>query len=285
MPSCRDTLAQGLDLLESGRSHIEKGHGLIREAFAQMIQLIANQEQRIDELTGEGLPTADVAETPDPGPFVHWSTYRFPGGAVIAHTQQRLFATPRGHAGQGVYSGLTLADTNLKEGGRLPVPGAFRCTAIKVDILGGSFEDVTAIRDNGVLLWDWLQAAQEIAPLSSFVWDGFRSGVRSGLDILIPANTTVGVILSFGLVDHVIDHDVKVRVALVGEHGLGWYDTDEDAEAGAHAMAQGLKAGVELVQKHGGAAIRDMAPDELVHAILHGIPGDLRVIESESDDK
>jgi hypothetical protein len=256
MPSCRDTLAQGLDLLESGRSHIEKGHGLIREAFAQMIQLIANQEQRIDELTGEGLPTADVAETPDPGPFVHWSTYRFPGGAVIAHTQQRLFATPRGHAGQGVYSGLTLADTNLKEGGRLPVPGAFRCTAIKVDILGGSFEDVTAIRDNGVLLWDWLQAAQEIAPLSSFVWD-----------------------------DHVIDHDVKVRVALVGEHGLGWYDTDEDAEAGAHAMAQGLKAGVELVQKHGGAAIRDMAPDELVHAILHGIPGDLRVIEPESDDK
>lgn len=49
-----------------------------------------------------------------------WSTFNFPGATAIANTQTRLFTTPRGQTGQGFANALTIAETNLKEGGRVP---------------------------------------------------------------------------------------------------------------------------------------------------------------------
>jgi len=49
-----------------------------------------------------------------------WSTYNFNGATAVANSQFRLFTTPIGQTGQGFTNSLSIAETNLKEGGRVP---------------------------------------------------------------------------------------------------------------------------------------------------------------------
>ena len=50
-----------------------------------------------------------------------WSTSQLgPAAAALANTTTRLFTTPLGQVGQGFAAALTLSETNLKEGGRIP---------------------------------------------------------------------------------------------------------------------------------------------------------------------
>ena len=53
------------------------------------------------------------------GELTVWSTFRFAAAAAIANSTNRLFTTPRGQNGQG-FAPLTISETSIKEGGRVP---------------------------------------------------------------------------------------------------------------------------------------------------------------------
>jgi len=117
-----------------------------------------------------------------------WSTLFVAQGAAIANGTFRLFTTPLGQQGQGFGAGLSIAETNLKEGGRIPSGIAFDCFGISTSVahsaLGsddpgtanGSFAfpiDTTArianlnnIISNGVIVWDFTQTAVEVCPIN-----------------------------------------------------------------------------------------------------------------------
>ena len=49
-----------------------------------------------------------------------WSTVMFNGATNPSQSTNRLFTVPIGSTGQGFTNALTIAETNLKEGGRVP---------------------------------------------------------------------------------------------------------------------------------------------------------------------
>ena len=49
-----------------------------------------------------------------------WSSYMFQGGTAIANSTNRLFSVARGSSGSGFSNALTIAETSLKEAGRVP---------------------------------------------------------------------------------------------------------------------------------------------------------------------
>ena len=111
-----------------------------------------------------------------------WSSYLLAGAGAIANSTYRLFTTPRGQTGQGFSNALTIAETNLKEGGRVPSGVAYSVFGIAAQIMqsdntsdGGDLDvpkdnDATIgnlinIQNNGVLSWDFTQTNVEIAPV------------------------------------------------------------------------------------------------------------------------
>lgn len=112
-----------------------------------------------------------------------WSSQRFAASASLANNQSRLFATPISQNGQGFSTSLTIAETNLKEGGRIPAGIAFDAYGISCGILLGTTSsgvltianpantsegviDLVNVVNNGVLSWDFTQTAVDIAPIS-----------------------------------------------------------------------------------------------------------------------
>jgi hypothetical protein len=112
-----------------------------------------------------------------------WSTYRLPVGA-IANSSNRLFATPLGQTGQGFSSeSVTIAETSIKEGGRIPAGVAFDCFGLSCQIYqvtaGGigvlavpqpidndeGITNLINIQNNGVLSWDFTQTTVDICPV------------------------------------------------------------------------------------------------------------------------
>ena len=112
-----------------------------------------------------------------------WSTQLHAAGGAIANSTFRLFTTPLGQNGQGFTNALTIAETNLKEGGRIPAGisyDAFGVASI-VGISTGAADagdlcqpiDTNAfitqllnITQNGVLSWDFTQTQVDIAPMT-----------------------------------------------------------------------------------------------------------------------
>ncbi|MCK5651569.1 MAG: hypothetical protein KAJ42_09340, partial [Gemmatimonadetes bacterium] len=112
-----------------------------------------------------------------------WSTSCLQQNA-LASTTQRLFTVPIGSTGQGFTNALSIAETNLKEGGRVP-------SGVAYDVFGVSTEvalcdaqgdaagiacnqpmdtaaDITQLLNvihNGVLSWDFTQTQVDIAPV------------------------------------------------------------------------------------------------------------------------
>ena len=111
-----------------------------------------------------------------------WSEQFFPGASVVANSTNRLFSTPLGQVGQGFTVALSIAETNLKEGGRVPQGVAYDVFGIATQILHATnatdapaafnapadttveIADILNVLNNGVLSWDFTQTQVDIAP-------------------------------------------------------------------------------------------------------------------------
>jgi hypothetical protein len=113
-----------------------------------------------------------------------WSTVFLPT-AAIADSNNRLFTTPIGQVGQGFTRLMSIGETNLKEGGRIPNGVAYDVFGVSCHIMQASNDNDAANSDwdvpinsiggtqnlqnlmyNGVLVWDFTQTQVDIAPLS-----------------------------------------------------------------------------------------------------------------------
>jgi hypothetical protein len=121
-----------------------------------------------------------------------WSTQMFQGaagGLTISNGTFRVFTTPLGQVGQGFGNALSIAETNLKEGGRIPSGVAYDVFGVSCHImvatavgdtgtlsppmngaiLGGTnsgTQVVVNLTNNLVLTWDFTQTQVDIAPAS-----------------------------------------------------------------------------------------------------------------------
>jgi len=167
-----------------------------------------------------------------------WSTQAFDFNSVLANSQNRLFATPLGQQGQGFVGSLTIAETSLKEGGRIPAGVAFDVFGISCHVYcgaatvgsTGSFAapldtpekigNLQNVLNNGVLSWDFTQTTVDISPIHMIGAGGgaFGSvsqnaaGANSGAmnngagsvwmyrkhAVALPATTTFSTLLRFG---------------------------------------------------------------------------------------
>ena len=107
------------------------------------------------------------------GEVTVWSTFQLPAAAIVNSTN-RLFTTPRGQVGQGFGAALTLAQTSIKEGGRVPSGLAYDVFGLSCDITesngvalqtGANINDLVNIQRGGVLQWDFVQTIVDIAPV------------------------------------------------------------------------------------------------------------------------
>jgi hypothetical protein len=128
------------------------------------------------------------------GEITLYSTFAFPagaGGLALANTTNRLFATPLGQQGQGFAVALTVAETNLKEAGRIPSGQAYDVFGVAGQVMGfdataqtldlpfndvaaagvapaagqASIADLQNFVNNTILLWDFTQTQVFICPL------------------------------------------------------------------------------------------------------------------------
>jgi len=184
-----------------------------------------------------------------------WSTQQYADAAALASTEQRLFVTPRGQTGQGFGVGLSLAETNLREGARIPGGYAYDVHGIAVQpyysdqfpIVGGELRN---IQNNLVLVWDFLQTRIEIAPVSLIgggggifgstadtgAAEGGTGGSRIALNsgagqlwvyrlhpVALPANATYALLYSWGVAATVVDgggnnSNLNLRTVLIGRY-------------------------------------------------------------------
>jgi hypothetical protein len=114
-----------------------------------------------------------------------WSTQFFDASAAaldVASQSFWLFSTPIGQTGQG-FTPMSISETSLKEGGRIPAGVSFDVFGISCHIYAGddaampdtnfgtATDDATKIgnllnvQNNGVLSWDFLQTTVEISPV------------------------------------------------------------------------------------------------------------------------
>jgi len=117
-----------------------------------------------------------------------WSTQLYQGtagagGAAIANTTNRIFTTPQGQQGQGFARALSIAETNLKQGGQVPAGIAYDVFGVATEVAllsdgtdaAGTFAtpiDTQAqigqllnIVHNTILQWDFTQTQIDICPV------------------------------------------------------------------------------------------------------------------------
>jgi len=113
-----------------------------------------------------------------------WSTALLP--VTIANTQTRIFSTANGQVGQGFSQALSIAETNLKEGGKTPAGVAYDVFGVAGEIVSSTrtedgsllallaqaantqalVQDMLNIEHNGVLSWDFTQTVIDICPVT-----------------------------------------------------------------------------------------------------------------------
>lgn len=112
-----------------------------------------------------------------------WSSQFFIGGSALANGTFRMFTTPLGQQGQGFAAAMSISETNIKEGGRIPSGIAFDTFGIAVqqiatsnqnDIAGNAgvavdtaaeVTDLVNLQNNGVIVWDFTQTQVEVCPV------------------------------------------------------------------------------------------------------------------------
>ena len=114
-----------------------------------------------------------------------WSTALLP--TAIANTQTRIFSTANGQVGQGFALALSIAETNLKEGGKTPAGVAYDVFGVAAEIVSNStnaetggvlatlnqqnntaalVQDALTVQHNAVLSWDFTQTVIDICPVT-----------------------------------------------------------------------------------------------------------------------
>ena len=112
-----------------------------------------------------------------------YSTTQLVAGA-IANTNNRLFTTPLGQTGQGWAAGMTVSETNLKEGGRIPSGQAYDVFGVATQVMAmtandgnmslpfvqaaaaaGAVPDLQTVVNIGVWVWDFTQTQVFISPV------------------------------------------------------------------------------------------------------------------------
>jgi hypothetical protein len=141
-----------------------------------------------------------------------WSTQLHSAGSALANGSYRLFTTPLGQVGQGFTNSLSIGETSLKEGGRIPAGIAYDVFGIACQIgvaesnesagtnavLGdavNSIADVNTlvnIQSNGVLSWDFTQTQVDIAPIELIGAGGGAFGSISIDNAGATASSTAG---------------------------------------------------------------------------------------------
>ena len=157
-----------------------------------------------------------------------WSAYQWPVATTLATKTGKLFSTALDGNGQGFgTTPLSLAETNIREPGRIPSGYSFAVAGIACQWYRATTADSTSavpfygndvrqVLANGVLRWAFLQASIEIAPcyligagggafgVSADTGDneGNRSQIAVGngqvwiyqnSPVLLPSSTTFGV--------------------------------------------------------------------------------------------
>ena len=114
-----------------------------------------------------------------------WSTALL--GTTIANTQTRIFSTANGQVGQGFSNALSIAETNLKEGGKTPAGVAYDVFGVAAEIVSNStnaetggvlatlnqqnntaalVQDALTVQHNAVLSWDFTPTVIDICPVT-----------------------------------------------------------------------------------------------------------------------
>jgi hypothetical protein len=112
-----------------------------------------------------------------------WSSQFLGGATATANGTFRLFTTPLGQQGQGFAAGMSISETNIKEGGRIPSGIAFDCFGIAVQQIATNavtdvgtnagvavdnadeITDLVNLQNNGVIVWDFTQTQVEVCPI------------------------------------------------------------------------------------------------------------------------
>ena len=139
-----------------------------------------------------------------------WSSLFLPNAGPVANGTFRVFTTPLGQQGQGFGQALSIAETNLKEGGRIPSGIAFDCFGISVSVgstkaqtddgtanaAGASpindadrINNITNIVTHSVITWDFTQTQIDVCPTNLA---GAGGGVFGGLALTGAANAATG---------------------------------------------------------------------------------------------
>jgi hypothetical protein len=171
------------------------------------------------------VPTAVPLEQPHNlfryGEQALWSTHFWADGEEIAQGTFRTFNVPLGQVGQGMTRVASIAETNLKVGGRIPNGVAFDCFGIAAQYMAmtsndgagagtlseavnangallGSIAPMVNLLNSGALSWDFTQTQVDIAPLHLV---GAGGGAFGSLAVNNPA-AGAGVPLNVGNVNN-----------------------------------------------------------------------------------
>jgi hypothetical protein len=178
-----------------------------------------------------------------------WSTFAYADTTVMASRTDRLFSVPVGSTGQGFGAQLTLAETNVREAGRIPGGYAFDVFAISgypyytqnTSLVGA---DARNFVNNCVAVWDFLQTRIEVAPFALIGAggglfgatadtgdaDSSRELINNGngqlwiyrtYPVMLPANTTFAFLLDWGANASAVNggagnSTLGIRVGLLG---------------------------------------------------------------------
>lgn len=183
-----------------------------------------------------------------------WSTALLP--TVIANTQTRIFSTANGQVGQGFALALSIAETNLKEGGKTPAGVAYDVFGVASEIVSSIngtdapaqlaqiantaalVQDALNIQHNSVLSWDFTQTVIDICPVTLAGAGGGLYGALSTTQnntavghmsngngniwmyrkhpVALPGNSAFGVLIRVGSRAPALSQIASLRVTLLG---------------------------------------------------------------------
>ncbi|MEY3021405.1 MAG: hypothetical protein RIS86_603 [Planctomycetota bacterium] len=183
-----------------------------------------------------------------------WSTALLP--TVIANTQTRIFATANGQVGQGFARARSIAEANLKEGGKTPAGVAYDVFGVAAEIVSSVndtdapaqlaqaantaafVQDALNIQHNVVLSWDFTQTVIDICPVTLAGAGGGLYGALSTTanntsvghmsngngniwmyrkhPVALPGNSAFGVLLRAGSRAPALSQIASLRVTLLG---------------------------------------------------------------------
>ena len=190
-----------------------------------------------------GVPLQQPANLFRFGEITIWSSQMHQAGLPLQSGTFRLFSTPIGNQGQGFTNALSITETNLKEGGRVPSGVAYDVFTMSNPIVApGIVADLLNIVNNGILSWDFTQTQVDICPVMLAGAGGGAFGAVATADtgtpvttgtlqngnggvwmyrkhpVALPGNSTFAIVLRYGSRAAAVSaaNSIVVRVVLMG---------------------------------------------------------------------